>query len=330
MSQVVPLGLGSRAGLSQLRRSANNGGDVKRHGTSSGALCGFLGSKKPQYILELYAGCCRFTGACSDAGLNVAPPFDICLGAWYDVLNFRIRQFIVRLLKDQRIWFLFLGTPCTSWSIARNSRIKVPLGVWHARFSCRLIRLCVQQHIHFAIENPMSSKLWSFGPLQNAFDTTTTYRVVFDMCRYGAPYQKTTCIVTSFKPLCELGIRCRGGHYHEHLQGKLKLRCGSSHVWTWRTSVAGRYPPLLCRRLAALLGSAAPRSAVNANRQEPIRWESELRQSVGGPSGLAWAPPCCPRSTRVSWPPFDDQWGGVWRWISRKKSQDRAAGYYAL
>eukprot|EP00959_Pyramimonas_sp_CCMP1952_P429159 8988091-Pyramimonas_sp.AAC.1 len=72
-------------------------------------------------ILELFAGCARFSGACQQKGLRIAPPFDIGTSRDYDITDPRVLRKILNWIKSGKIWLLWLGTPCTNWTSARSS-----------------------------------------------------------------------------------------------------------------------------------------------------------------------------------------------------------------
>ena len=70
--------------------------------------------------------------------------------------------------------------------------------------------------------------------------------VIFDLCRFGCPYKKTTRITTSMPQLAALGKRCT---------------CKTTHVWLRScvaTQKAGAYPTKLCNLWASLLCENLP------------------------------------------------------------------------
>eukprot|EP00959_Pyramimonas_sp_CCMP1952_P047100 983274-Pyramimonas_sp.AAC.1 len=57
---------------------------------------------------------------------------------------------------------------------------------------------------------------------------------------------------------------CPGNHQNEILDGKVLLPPGPGHPrgrWARKPTLAGRYPPRLCRSWAAILARSAPVSA---------------------------------------------------------------------
>eukprot|EP00972_Heterocapsa_arctica_P086061 12684911-Heterocapsa_arctica.AAC.1 len=67
---------------------------------------------------------------------------------------------------------------------------------------------------------------------------------------------------------------------HEHLQGTVRLESGP-HAGRrfWKTTLAGKYPPILCRKWAQVIGAVAPPSAwSHADSRHLVRpqWEDEM------------------------------------------------------
>eukprot|EP00972_Heterocapsa_arctica_P033815 4976893-Heterocapsa_arctica.AAC.1 len=87
-----------------------------------------------------------------------------------DVLDPRVESTIIGWLKSGSVWCLWLGTPCTRWSVARTtsrpgSKTDVS-GMGCAQVTRRLVQLCQKLRIPFVIENPRDSKLWDWPPLR--------------------------------------------------------------------------------------------------------------------------------------------------------------------
>ena len=83
-------------------------------------------SSEPQVAkctLELFSGSGRLTSAFNMKGLRVCPPFDVKDGKWFDLCNVNIQQLILGWIRQGRIWYLHLGTPCTNFSIAKTNQV---------------------------------------------------------------------------------------------------------------------------------------------------------------------------------------------------------------
>ena len=78
----------------------------------------------------------------------------------------------------------------------------------------------------------------------------------------GACYLKPTRLMGTLPDLESLGGGCMCQLPHEHLQGMTVFEDASGkRTSIWKTSLAGRCPPLLCRAAARLISRAAPASS---------------------------------------------------------------------
>ncbi len=153
--------------------------------------------------------------------------------------------------------------------------------------------------IQWSLENPASSRLWSWPPLQAFLSSNVVFKVRVDYCCWGCRYLKPTVLYTSSEDLLALGSRCQGGHLHEHLQGTVR-QDGKTY---WKTSLAGRYPPSLCRRWAQIVGSIAPRSAWAGDAGLLVRrdWEDQMAFASGHVISSYSAQPSCPKGDKPEW-----------------------------
>ena len=150
-----------------------------------------------EFVLELFAGTARVTQAFRDVGIP-AFPVDFCLHGAHNVLPKAVELKVIQLLKSQRVKFLWVGMPCTSFSHARKAdgldpgplrdsdhlhglpnltardQQKVDTGNRLLLFTMRMLRLCEKHKINYALENPMSSFAWSMPEMQR-------------FCRYYQP-----------------------------------------------------------------------------------------------------------------------------------------------
>ena len=141
-------------------------------------------ARRPRYILEIFGGCCCLSGALIQQSLRIAAPIELDHGQWHDVTQPAVQRVILRWLQMGDIWLVFLGTPCTRWSQARGGRAGAgdPAGLACAQFTLRVLRLCEEVKIHFTIENPVSSKLWTWPPLCRQLRRMSTVTVRVDLC----------------------------------------------------------------------------------------------------------------------------------------------------
>lgn len=237
------------------------------------------GSRRRRCLLEIFAGSGRVADAWRRRG-GSALAIDVRHRAHEDVLDYRVRQGILRAIARQRADAVWLGTPCSSWSLARRGRAGRPGGplrtlehlggVPAARahesdrarilggdrtlaFSADCIASCVRHRVPVAIENPASSRLWHASRLSSLLLHPSADSVVTDMCQHGATYRKRTRVVSwhaswphGWAPTCVSSGRCtRTGAPHEMLRGSTE---GAT-----RTSSAAVYPMKFTAEAAAVL-----------------------------------------------------------------------------
>ena len=235
-----------------------------------------------RFVLELFSGCGVLSAAWADLGLRTALPVDIKNGVAFNLENQKIQKLILSWVATGSVWFVHLGTPCTAWSTARGGDRAVPqAGLNAAAFTVRLLALCRQVGCHWGLENPRSSRLWSWPPLRRFLDRSEALIVDTVFCAFGATYQKPTRLATSLGDLQLLARRCDCGKHRDVLRGLVRWSGGP---WTWKTSLAGAYPPDFCKEYAAVLGRVAPKDAWRPCfelRTDP-RWERQLAAAGRG------------------------------------------------
>ena len=234
-------------------------------------------------VLELFAGTGRWTQAMEKAGLRVFPGFELANGKQYDLLNSEIQDIVLSLIRGKQIWLVHLGTPCTAWSRARHgirnvakARYKEQVAVATAIFTCRVIRECLKHGVAFTLENPLSSRLWEFKPIQDILSHKNVFMVVFDHCCYGMPYKKSIGLMTNTPQFKTLGLRCCGGHKHIQLKGTETVTHNGATTTRNRTAGAGAYPIKLCRLWAQISRQIGPSGC----RTKMSRWEREAFEQL--------------------------------------------------
>jgi hypothetical protein len=206
-----------------------------------------------------------------------------------------------------RVWCLWFGTPCTWKSVARTTGApdahNMKQGEACARATIRLIECAHRHGVHYVIENPKSSGLWTWSPMQRCLSRTGSVCISRPFCSDGTSYQKYTSLRGTLPDLCTLEDTCHCTLPHEHLQGLVLMpQPGSKPKWIWKTTLAGRYPPALCRRVANLLAACAPDGgwrAVGEPVLAPV-WLKDLGAAINrGP--VASPEPKCPRRCCGEW-----------------------------
>ncbi len=132
----------------------------------------------------------------------------------------------------------------------------------------------------YSIENPRSSYLWGFGPVQQLDDVGIS--VDFDQCEYGLVVpgspeiriKKLTRIQTNMRQLGNLQQDCTSGHAHRHCMVRVKVDSRSQSL----SQIAGIYPEALCSAWAEAVGRCL---------SEEVAWSRRRRQPAVPPAQAA-------------------------------------------
>ena len=242
-----------------------------------------------QIALEIFSGSGHFSAAWRrSAHLKHVPIFEIDLKNHpsHDLLSKQCQNMILGWIRSGLVVAVWLGTPCTSFSRARDvppgppplrsdnqpyglpglsaaDQLKVRIGNELAWFSVRVLTLCASLRIAAALENPWTSRIWlfrGFRRLRRRWKLLAT-----DYCQDGMPWRKRTgllsvCVdLTSAVRLCvgPRGICSRTGERHVELRGLDNGR--------FRTLLAEPYPRRLCTRLVSCF-----KDALIANKVIPL------------------------------------------------------------
>lgn len=233
---------------------------------------------RKRFVVELFSGCARLSKACSEEGY-ISIAYDIEYGSGCDLLNPDILGKICRFLKDNAkdIALVWLGTPCTTWSRAREDdggpqplrddsehlygrpnlhwkdEMKVKEGNALLNVSETIILLCQQNDIPWALENPWTSHIWLTRRLQSWCNNFHFIRV--DFCAFNMPWRKATGILFG-NTECLLPLACQCQTVHGRCgftNRKHIILVGKDFAGQCLTRSAQPYPGALCRQIAALL-----------------------------------------------------------------------------
>ena len=172
---------------------------------------------------------------------------------------------------------LHLGTPCNSFSRARDSgpgppRLRSdesPLGLpslWRLgdiqavnvgnklmRFSTEALRACLAAHVPASMENPRLSRIWLCPPIAALMRLRAFNFFIVDFCMCGTPWKKPTGVLAvglcleAFDALRCLGaprgICRRTGRPHQVLRGL-------NDAGIFHTKAAESYPAKFCKVIA--------------------------------------------------------------------------------
>lgn len=242
-----------------------------------------------QCFIELWSGCGALTNAVKclkRRNFTVGVPIDAYPPSGYraehDFLRSAVQNSILAAARRGDILWAHLGITCTTWSRLRllsvgTRRFDLPLGDGsrpeerqgnrEVSFAVKLILTLIQAKCFFTLENPATSLMWRHPRLarlirdfsKNGKQVTQfpAFTVDFDQCMYGLGckhghvqehWQKRTRIFTNIPTLAKLEHNCDRSHEHTVVLGSLKVSGKSVN----RSKLAGAYPPLLCKRWAAL------------------------------------------------------------------------------
>ena len=220
--------------------------------------------------MSIFDGC---GGMSLSLELNKVPticPWEVELDERLDVVKNAV--VLWQLANSGRVKFSWLAMPCRSWTLARQPLLRSILNLvgepWLAIMGCwkqialvddgnilvvftaLFIVLLLRADCRFALENPWRSLAWLHPLLRWIGRQLGVIYTHFDMCEYGAPWKKPTCVLHDTPFLSEL--RRSSGRKKDLvvLRGKV-LHKGK---WVFRTSLASQYPPRLCRVVGRMVG----------------------------------------------------------------------------
>lgn len=219
-------------------------------------------------FLEVFCGTGRLTRAVGRCGCRVAPGIDLLKGPRkIDLCNDQAYLDLVKEVFTQRVSYVHLGTPCTTFSSALRGKArkrskcdpvgpesdpKIAAANLLSRRTVSLCRLIAQAGGFWSIENPNSSLLWHLPEVARLVGQGSFVR--FDACAYGAripgegAFRKRTKLLTNMLPLRGLERRCTCTEPHVELKGKTRV----AGRWVNRTQYASEYTQRLVYKWAAL------------------------------------------------------------------------------
>lgn len=231
--------------------------------------------------LEIFSGSGRFSRAWRrNAHLRKIPIFEIDIRhhGSHDLLSRRSQRLIRGWITAGLVRAVWMGTPCTSFSRARESgppgppplrsdecpwglahlashdEAKVRIGNALARFSISVFRLCRLRRVPCVIENPHTSRIFSL-PCFTAENKQGVRDYYTDYCQDNLPWRKRTrlrAVHINLSPAVKhcsgRGVCSRSRRPHVQLKG---CRNGVS-LTLW----AEPYPLSLCHRLATCFRNA--------------------------------------------------------------------------
>jgi len=232
-------------------------------------------------FLEVFSGSGRLASKIRAMGY-AALAIDVKHGTHMDVLRPEVQQLLTAWIRSGVVWAVWLGTPCTTWSVAHTTPVvrsaaypwgipglpskhaeAVSTGNKTARFTAQIIKVCQAHNVPVCLENPASSRLWKCPAIAGLLPLASDC-VRSAYCQFGAPWRKITQVagwnVGSLAPMNKLcrgqkGVCSRTGRPHLQLNGR-------SNGVSW-TKIAEPYPGPWARQMARHLVQAAEHLAIS-------------------------------------------------------------------
>lgn len=255
-------------------------------------------------VRECFAGAAGLSEALAEVGLSVASPLEAfpvregrhVYDCGQDLCEPSVYEGLISDAKAGRYVYIHFGLPCRTWGPAGRlaggtRRVGQPWGDGslgreiEANRELRVVVLVCAElalaGVHFTVENPLSSYAYKTELFQSLCELTDAVCVDFDQCCYGLAFpdsdentfcKKPTRVVGSSQAFRALQVQCPGiGPHHQHVRAWGSVRVGGKVAS--RTSLAGRYPPALCRSwaLASLSAIAAPAKVHDRPRLVALR-----------------------------------------------------------
>ena len=226
--------------------------------------------------LELFSGCGHFSRAVRRRLKKVwCAEVDIIHGPQFDMTLPRYQRHIIEMIRSGRVGFVWLGTPCNSWSRARRNdgrgpgplrddhqyllglphlsekdQLKVRVGNTLMRFTAKIFRMCLEFNIPVALENPHTSRLWLTPSIQYLLRHRHTEHAYTDFCQDGMPFRKRTRLLWANVDLRPALRPCTGARGFCSRTHERHQQLAGSQGGQFLTLLAQPYPHALCRRLA--------------------------------------------------------------------------------
>ena len=220
--------------------------------------------------LEIFSGSGHFSKAIQQRLKQVlCVEVDTCHGPQFDLTLPRIQKEIFDLLLTNRVKYVWLGTPCSSWSRARRhdgkgpgplrddhefllglpglsdkDKLKVKVCNSLMKFSAKVFRMCVDLGIPVALENPHTSRLWLAPPIRHLLYIShkSTECGYTDFCQDFKPFRQRTRLLWAHVNLGAALRHCVGKHGLCSCTGVRHQQLAGTEGGQFRTSLAQPYP----------------------------------------------------------------------------------------
>ena len=232
-----------------------------------------VGRSLPEVVfLELFSGCGRLGKCFSRVCNRHVLLWDISMGSNYDLRKLHNRHKIMGWMRAGRVCGGHLGTPCNSFSRARDNppgppplrsnecvlglanlspvdQQKVRDGNALMRFSVCILYLALALCLPWTMENPATSRLWICPSVLRLLRRKHVQLAMVEYCMFGMNWRKSTKLLGVWLDLSLLSsYRCVGSK-----RGLCRRTCrphvplqGVNEQGIWLTKLAEPYPQKLC------------------------------------------------------------------------------------
>ena len=248
----------------------------------------FAASHGGSAALEVFSGSGRLSQAwrrqMTSRGIVVFE-LDIRREAASDLTLRRVQKTVRRWVTRGLVAALWLGTPCTSFSRARErgpggairsqlfpcglpevsqkDKEKIRVGNILVRFSTSIFEEARRRGIPVALENPWTSRLWMMPGIQRLLKLKDVRWRKLDFCAYRMPWQKRTGLMYANVDLSPACVCCTGRGVCSFTNRPHVILKGCDEQGRVRTLVAEPYPRPLCNVLATCFVNALTAHAVD-------------------------------------------------------------------
>ncbi len=226
--------------------------------------------------LELFSGSGQFSKAMRRRCRSIlCIEVDFTHGPQFDLSKKKVQDQIIQLLLGGKVKYVWMGTPCNSWSRARrwdgrgpgplrddhqflmgyhdlppHDLEKIRLGNRLMRFSAKVYRVCLRLSIPVAIENPRTSRLWLASPIKHLVSHRGCHVDFHDYCQDGKQWRKRTQVLFSHVDLRSSCRKCTGTRGWCSKSGERHCQLQGSSNGRFLTLIAQPYPTNWCNRLS--------------------------------------------------------------------------------
>jgi hypothetical protein len=251
--------------------------------------CSTATKEEGNVVLSLFAGSGAFDRQLRLLGYGVLA-IDIQAGQHCNLFLAEVQQFLLDLVRSDRVCGFVSGTPRSTFSINRSGKpgssfprklrsLDCPRGIAGlspadeqilkrgnqlADDAGKNLEVGKARGLCSGEENPASSFLWLLKSRQSMCKTASCNVATFDQCAFGDTRKKATTIVAFIWPLRGFGGKLCGVNRHcRFSKNPHQNPCGTNPNGGYNTLIAAQYPLRMAVTLAAEFDRARARIVRN-------------------------------------------------------------------